>query len=104
MKIDTKLDTVLRNLVENLPGLNGFKRLDSTFGYLTTRASQLAGYENPEHLCGLTDYDLKADAVRFADDFRAQDKIVISNNNPYQGLDILRYADDKIMCYKLRNR
>jgi DNA-binding CsgD family transcriptional regulator len=102
MKVDSALDTFLCNLIENLGLLSGFKRLDLTFGWLCSTISKLAGYKNPENICGLTDYDIKADAVKFADTFRSQDQFVLRQQSPYRGLDILRYADGEIHVLQVK--
>ena len=64
----------------------------------------LVGFKNTDDLIGLTDYDMKCEAVSLADHFRAQDQKVISEKTNVISLDIARYADGEVyIIYSIKS-
>lgn len=89
--IVTSLDQ-LAPLLPVMPGCMAIKDCNSVYVSATQAIPGLIGYRNPDEMVGITDYDLKAPVVEFADEFVRQDQRVLAGE-PEEHIDINRYFD-----------
>ncbi|MBI2786895.1 MAG: hypothetical protein HYX60_11595 [Legionella longbeachae] len=82
----------LTTVLENLNTLFIFKTRESIFTHTNDATARLAGYKTAEELIGKTDYDVKCDAQKYADLFRAQDREAF-NLGMLNTIDIMKYCD-----------
>lgn len=72
------------------------KDLQSRYLASNQLAANLFGYQSLDEVTGISDYDMKCEAVEFAQQFVEEDKKVITTNQPLSVLYILKYADGNI--------
>ncbi|MDF1827781.1 MAG: LuxR C-terminal-related transcriptional regulator [Legionellaceae bacterium] len=84
----------LVDYINQAPGLICIKDKQSVIQACSPQFAQLVGYKNPEEIQGMTDFDMRCDAVSGADKFIAQDKdAFIRGEN--KSINIYTYADGK---------
>ncbi len=83
------------SLLQQIPGYWGCKNMDSIFVYVNQSYSELVGLRSPEQCIGLSDYDLPGPMAKYAEAFRAQDKLVVETGQELKILDIHPYPDGR---------
>lgn len=90
--MSSPLSPQMHQLFDSLPGWWGCKDLQLNYLYASAKTAQLAGFEDPHALVGLSDLDLPC-TKQCAHLFRAQDREVIDGAEQLRVLDIQRGAD-----------
>lgn len=83
-------------ILYQLPGIFAAKDIYLNILAVNDVLCKLLGFQSIHELVGLTDYDVRCDAVSFAEQFREEDKMVISKNKTLTFLNIIKYADGSI--------
>lgn len=86
------------SLIWQLPGFVVVKDCDSNYLVSNQRATELLGYSSLDSIAGITDYDAKCDAARFAEQFIIEDQLAVNTNKSVSLLYFLKYADEKVYC------
>ncbi len=95
-----QLNLGITTFVDQLPGYFLLKDLQSCFLMASTKTAKMVGFRNIEDMIGLTDYDIKCEAVSLAHHFQQQDKEVI-NNSKLVFLAYLHFSNEwKIMLHE----
>ena len=77
MNSDINFIENLNCFVKQMPTIAGWKKPDLTFGGLSNFGAKLAGLKCSEDAIGITDHDIKCEAVNFANQFREQSNHVL---------------------------
>lgn len=85
-------------LLLNIPGFAFFKDLDGKFLGANKLLMNLIGYNSLDQLQGTTDFEMKCEAVNFANNFVLQDKKALENGSVSM-LELHRLADNKEWVY-----
>lgn len=83
------------DLINQAPGLALIKDINSRILASSPRMTTLLGFKSSDEMFGLTDFDLRCDAVNGANFFIQQDQEAFRNGG-YRAIDIYQYADGKL--------
>jgi len=78
--------------VNNLPGLFLIKDTNSIIRSMSKNYAMLAGWENEASCCGMTDYDIRSEAVESASEFIKYDQKVLASGKKMITLEIQKYT------------
>ncbi|MEE9452620.1 MAG: LuxR C-terminal-related transcriptional regulator [Gammaproteobacteria bacterium] len=81
--------TIVRSIINHTQGLVLLKDMDSVYTMANTSVAKMAGFDSPDQLVGITDYDIRNNMVSCAALFVVQDKKVIASGEPMISLDIV---------------
>ncbi|MFK7827649.1 MAG: PAS domain-containing protein [Oligoflexales bacterium] len=87
------IDSSLRMLFDQMPGLWGCKDLELKFIYANAEYAKAIGLKDHLDIVGRTDYDMPSNTVNCADAFRSQDQMVIDQKQKMKVLDIHPFED-----------
>jgi DNA-binding CsgD family transcriptional regulator len=75
--------------------------MSTDFIYRSTNelTATLLGFKTSEECIGKTDYDIKCEAVKLADQFREEDKLVLETKKSYKSIKILKLANDRTVIF-----
>lgn len=86
-------------LINQAPGLIVIKDNQSIIQACSPLLAELSGFDSPEKILGLTDFDMRCDAVAGAEQFVLQDQYAIAHGE-HLSLNIYTYADGtKVLMY-----
>lgn len=94
-----------RTVLDQIPGLIFVVDIpDSRFIYVNQYTAKLCGYESVDSALGITAHDMRCPAAECADEYLAQDRLVIQRDEELTLLDIHTYADNnhKMLLTKKR--
>src|SRR5688572_10831478 len=80
------------DFIERLPSLVVAKDMHSVFLHISEPFAKLIGRKSSLDCRGITDYDLRCEAVEFADIFIKTDKTAINSGAKMMNLDIQHYT------------
>ncbi len=86
-----KLNSNIDHFAEQLPGSFGIKDTDGKYLFTNQNNADLCGFQTPDEMIGVTDYELKSNATFLADAFRKHDKMAITQGE----ITSLEYIDCK---------
>jgi DNA-binding CsgD family transcriptional regulator len=97
MELDVKSQskTFFINLLRQINGLIDVRDSQSRVIYSNKFTANMYGFKNEGHLIGNDPYGMRCPAVECADEFIAQDQMVIKSGKELTILDIHIYADNK---------
>lgn len=90
---------VLDRLIQQMPGFVAFKTVDSIYASANELCAKLAGYKNVNSYIGTTDYEWKCEAVKFAEEIRRQDQLVLQGKQSWNSFNILKFDTGDVTCY-----
>ena len=91
-------------VISQLPGLCSLRNCDSRNIATNDFSAQLIGYKHKEACIGITDYDIRCEAVNLADVFVKEDQATLSTGKTKQ-LYFSKYSDGEVkifLCTKTR--
>lgn len=76
-----------------MPGFYLWKDKASRFLKASKETAQLFGFQKPDDLLGLSDFDIRGDAVNSAERWIKQDQLVLKTQKPITKIEISGYSD-----------
>lgn len=86
----------VNTLIEQLPGYIVWKNMESVYLQTNTNTARLLGFQKPEELIGITDYDLRCKAADAADLFIEEDQKAQRSPMPLSLICISSYANEQM--------
>lgn len=83
----------LATFINNFNGLTYWKNEHLEYVGCNEREARFTGFQSPDDMLGLTDFDLQCDARESAKSFRQQDRQVLATGQSITILNIHTYAD-----------